>query len=223
MQDESNKIALGYISNTIITAPTKHLFHDTVSWYERFGFRSIMTEHHSTWLQIFSDSAGPASLKISFSPSGSTKRATSSKIDWRSVPAIASITTDTLEAIETHLNSLPWAYQRYTITKKDSGADVDYSSIYTHDPLNNLLIFTNRPNPFYSSKKQVVSVDQSITDESTSSESTPKLTGEKKRKVAILTSGGDAPGMNAAVRSVVRAAIIRGCDAYAVHEGYQGK
>lgn len=37
-----------------------------------------------------------------------------------------------------------------------------------------------------------------------------------------MTSGGDAPGMNGAVRSVVRTAISKGCEAYAVYEGYQG-
>jgi 6-phosphofructokinase 1 len=40
--------------------------------------------------------------------------------------------------------------------------------------------------------------------------------------LAVLTSGGDAGGMNPAVRAVVRTALHRGIDAYAVHEGYQG-
>ena len=43
-----------------------------------------------------------------------------------------------------------------------------------------------------------------------------------KRRIAVLTSGGDSPGMNGAVRAVVRMAIHRGCEAYAVHEGYHG-
>ena len=41
-------------------------------------------------------------------------------------------------------------------------------------------------------------------------------------RVAVLTSGGDAPGMNAAVRAVVRAGLAQGCEVYAVHEGYRG-
>lgn len=44
----------------------------------------------------------------------------------------------------------------------------------------------------------------------------------KKRRVAVLTSGGDAPGMNGAVRAVVRMTIHFGCEAYAVLEGYEG-
>lgn len=43
-----------------------------------------------------------------------------------------------------------------------------------------------------------------------------------KKKIAIMTSGGDSPGMNAVVRAVVRMSIHMGCDAYCVYEGYEG-
>lgn len=43
-----------------------------------------------------------------------------------------------------------------------------------------------------------------------------------KNKIAVLTSGGDAPGMNAAVRAVVRSAIAKGMDVYGVYRGYNG-
>src|SRR5512143_1342000 len=42
------------------------------------------------------------------------------------------------------------------------------------------------------------------------------------RTIAVLTSGGDAPGMNAAVRAVVRTGLARGARVYAVREGYEG-
>ncbi|MGC9333823.1 MAG: 6-phosphofructokinase, partial [Anaerolineae bacterium] len=45
---------------------------------------------------------------------------------------------------------------------------------------------------------------------------------EHKQSIGVLTSGGDAPGMNAAVRAVVRTALSHGIDAYAIYEGYQG-
>lgn len=41
-------------------------------------------------------------------------------------------------------------------------------------------------------------------------------------RIGVLTSGGDAPGMNAAVRGVVRAALAHGAVPYAVTEGWQG-
>ena len=43
-----------------------------------------------------------------------------------------------------------------------------------------------------------------------------------KGKIAVLTSGGDAPGMNAAVRAVVRTGIAKGYEVYGVKRGYNG-
>uniref|UniRef100_A0ABK0M529 6-phosphofructokinase type A n=1 Tax=Rattus norvegicus TaxID=10116 RepID=A0ABK0M529_RAT len=42
------------------------------------------------------------------------------------------------------------------------------------------------------------------------------------KAIAVLTSGGDAQGMNAAVRAVVRVGIFTGARVFFVHEGYQG-
>jgi 6-phosphofructokinase 1 len=42
------------------------------------------------------------------------------------------------------------------------------------------------------------------------------------KKIAVLTSGGDAPGMNAAVRAVTRGALAKGWEAFAVRNGYAG-
>lgn len=42
------------------------------------------------------------------------------------------------------------------------------------------------------------------------------------KKIAVLTSGGDAPGMNACVRAVVRYAINSGLEVYGVERGYTG-
>ncbi len=44
----------------------------------------------------------------------------------------------------------------------------------------------------------------------------------KIKRIGVLTSGGDAPGMNAAVRAVVRSAIYNGCEAYGIYGGFQG-
>lgn len=42
------------------------------------------------------------------------------------------------------------------------------------------------------------------------------------KKYAVLTSGGDAPGMNAAIRSVVRTGLSKGWEMYGVRNGYAG-
>ena len=41
-------------------------------------------------------------------------------------------------------------------------------------------------------------------------------------RIAILTSGGDSPGMNAAIRAVVRSALYYGMEVYGIHQGYEG-
>lgn len=45
---------------------------------------------------------------------------------------------------------------------------------------------------------------------------------EKLNKIAVITSGGDAPGMNAAIRGAVRAAIGRGTEIVGFLHGYEG-
>jgi 6-phosphofructokinase 1 len=42
------------------------------------------------------------------------------------------------------------------------------------------------------------------------------------RRIAVLTSGGDAPGMNAAIRAVVRCGLHEGWDVYGIRHGYAG-
>jgi len=46
--------------------------------------------------------------------------------------------------------------------------------------------------------------------------------GQASSRLAVLTSGGDAQGMNPAVRAVVRTALHHGAEIFAVYEGYQG-
>ena len=83
-----------------------------------------------------------------------------------------------------------------------------------------MITFTNKPIPFgklvYPIKPKSPVKQQDIVDDS----NIPKV---KRKRIGVLTSGGDSPGMNAAVRAIVRVAISRGCDPYAIFEGYEGK
>lgn len=79
------------------------------------------------------------------------------------------------------------------------------------DPLNNITVFSNKP-PTNCCPK---ATSAAAAVEAASS-------GSKRQKIAVLTSGGDAPGMNAVVRATVRYGIAKGCDIFAVYEGYQG-
>lgn len=42
------------------------------------------------------------------------------------------------------------------------------------------------------------------------------------KKIAVLTSGGDAPGMNACLRAVIRAGLYQGIDMYVIYDGLRG-
>lgn len=42
------------------------------------------------------------------------------------------------------------------------------------------------------------------------------------KKIGVLTSGGDAPGMNAAIRGVVRSALTEGLEVMGIYDGYLG-
>lgn len=46
--------------------------------------------------------------------------------------------------------------------------------------------------------------------------------GKKVTKIGVLTSGGDSPGMNAAIRAVVRTSLYHGLEVYGIMRGYQG-
>lgn len=53
-------------------------------------------------------------------------------------------------------------------------------------------------------------------------ENQSNISMSKIKKIGVLTSGGDAPGMNAAIRAVVRAAIYNKVDVVGVMQGYEG-
>src|SRR6476620_1845144 len=54
---------------------------------------------------------------------------------------------------------------------------------------------------------------------------TSRLPGARRpqmRRIGVLTSGGDAPGMNAVVRAVLRVGLHRGMEVFGIAEGYEG-
>ncbi|AMD20318.1 HDL426Wp [Eremothecium sinecaudum] len=81
----------------------------------------------------------------------------------------------------------------------------------------------NVPQPWYEDEEEVTGDADDISLLKKSLHSAAKASeGKPKKKIAVMTSGGDSPGMNVAVRAVVRAGIYYGCDVYTVYEGYEG-
>lgn len=96
---------------------------------------------------------------------------------------------------------------------------------FIEDPVGNLVGFTNKPIPtsnvevtssaeYFTSDKAVARFNEGETD--------PKLKTSHKKRIAVLTSGGDSQGMCAVVRSVVRTGIYLNCDVFGCYEGYSG-
>src|ERR1700683_2214528 len=58
--------------------------------------------------------------------------------------------------------------------------------------------------------------------DTTGDNESPQLSRARPRRIAILTAGGDAPGMNAAIRAVVRSAAVAGVEVIGFRRGYEG-
>ncbi|KAF3901902.1 6-phosphofructokinase [Orbilia brochopaga] len=92
--------------------------------------------------------------------------------------------------------------------------------VYTYDPLKTLVGFTSKANPFTT---VAAPLPAATIEKKKARKADPAPDSEKpKRKIAVMTSGGDSPGMNGAVRAVVRSAIALGHEAYCIYEGYEG-
>lgn len=103
--------------------------------------------------------------------------------------------------------------------------------VQVQDPFGNTLTFGNTENilsrkTFNSPENYLAYKSEKLIEEIRATETRrPSIAlacRSKKKKIAVMTSGGDAPGMNPAVRAVVRSGIFFGCDMFAVYEGYQG-
>lgn len=188
------------------------------------------SERFGVTLKVRLTSEGPSAKDITeHAKTFFTKAA--KEIDWRALaPAFVLQTTD-LESVLVTLEKYPAiaGVEPYIQPRPTSISPVE---VFAIDPLGNVIGFTTRENPFSVIDKPFVSTrNRELPTASGTSSRASTAAGVKmpslddaltKRRIAVMTSGGDAPGMNAAVRAVVRTAIYRGCEAYVVMEGYEG-
>ncbi|KAI9320079.1 6-phosphofructokinase [Dichotomocladium elegans] len=102
---------------------------------------------------------------------------------------------------------------RDQITQSSLSCAALHDRLYARDPIGTPLIFYNKPHGLL--RRDPRDADAEEMEQKFQSACAP-------RKIAVLTSGGDAPGMNPCVRAVVRYGIAMGCQMFAVYEGYQG-
>jgi 6-phosphofructokinase 1 len=93
---------------------------------------------------------------------------------------------------------------------------IENNTLSLKDPLGNSIHFVTVPTPL------APEVDDTFFTQQVAEAVAALPNVSKKKRIAVMTSGGDSQGMNAAVRAVVRAGIFHGCDVFAVYEGYSG-
>lgn len=142
--------------------------------------------------------------------------------DWRSIGTNIALNVKSLNEVVVALQG-----QNYPVQVSPNELYPDEA--YTIDPIGNVIGFSVGSNPLTMNPPvKKLTPWKSEQDSMSASNSEFFKIGEdagpskKRRNIAVMTSGGDAPGMNAVVFSVVRAAIFRGSKAFCVMEGYEG-
>ncbi|KAI9019185.1 6-phosphofructokinase [Phycomyces nitens] len=173
-----------------------------VTFYNALGFKTLPpTQQGDTWLKLSAEDSLTASdltLRIILSATDSSSKPGPEE-DWSLLAGKLVLLSDDLQKTKVQLDGLAAEYQE----------SLEDHKLYTLDPLNNVLVFTDQP-----ALPSLLEMPQS--------NDIPSHTSTVPRKIGVLTSGGDAAGMNASVRAVVRYGISMGCHVYGVYEGYQG-
>lgn len=240
------------VSFISLVAPTEDLFYNTVAFYTDLGFQETfvydrthptttreldhcLSSEKETWLHSRGDDTGngtDVTLKVRFVAeavhwkdgqvgqrrefvippvSGTGKEC----YDWRGTAQSIVLFTSNLAGIVDLLKS-----KNVTLQYQPSVAEA--CEIYSHDPLGTLVGFTGKQNPFTRVTPVAGLLAMPKVGQMMELSRPSTAAGEKRKKIGVMTSGGDAPGMNAAVRAVVRMSIAKGCEPYAIFEGYEG-
>lgn len=215
-------------SSIVLGVPDKPLMNQTVNFYSNLVGMTIKSEKDSVALLAGDDNS--TTIKIEISDAAETPDAietakqqwseTFHQCDWRSRSLHLTLAVN-------KLNDLVLRFQGFNFPVQLFPNDLYPTEAYTVDPLGHLVGFTSAANALTLNppveKLSVEEPEPSLMSTSVSEYSKNIDTGvAKNRNIAVMTSGGDAPGMNANVRAVVRAAIYRGCKAFAIMEGYEG-
>lgn len=212
----------------VLMAPDKPIMNQTINFYSNMVGMSIKSEssdvailsgQNSTTVRIEISDAADSPETITHMK---TRWADHFHIcDWRSRLLHLTLSVSNLNDLVTRFQSFEFPVQLFP-------NDLYPTEAYTVDPLGHLIGFTSAANALtlnppveklnIEDHEPAAMMSTSVSEYSKNMDSTATV----KRNIAVMTSGGDAPGMNANVRAVVRAAIYRGCKAFAVMEGYEG-
>ncbi|ODV63601.1 6-phosphofructokinase subunit alpha [Ascoidea rubescens DSM 1968] len=191
-----------------------------------------------SWLECFSSSTNSSgsAIKIRLSATSANLKVSTNQISITDSSGSNAV-IDAPKSIFLNINDVSLEKIKKTLIDQKSPIDTNFNdyektlsifknlSFKTTDPLNNSVFFSlvnfndNNHNNIYNDSKAFSS---SFKSHSSLTLTTHLAFSRKKKKIAIMTSGGDSQGMNAVVRSVVRTGIFYNCDVYAIYEGYEG-
>ncbi|KAK9727774.1 6-phosphofructokinase, alpha subunit [Basidiobolus ranarum] len=209
------------ISHITLATSSPELFIASTEFYNNIGFHTIKKDEKTVWLQCFgSDSSQELAIQLFLSdkaPETGHPVDLNSEMSAPSVEIALQLVSSDIKKMEEALVLSSYTYQKVQSGIEDA-TSTQYTDLFFHDPLNNLLVVTDKANALSTAPLPKKKLNQSTPEEFP----VAPTSGDKKKRIAVMTSGGDAPGMNAAVRAVVRAGIAFGCDSYAIYEGYEG-
>lgn len=220
-----------------------HLFKETVHFYNQLvGLDQLLTGELKD-VVFLGSSLCDFKVKVVLSPDARSAKESNDErhqisllckgSDWR-------LTTSSISLKITDLNSLIKALKEKGYSLQITPNELYPYEVHTIDPLGTIVGFTTASNPMTlippvakltpdtiaatlqqpgTAPSLAVPMSTSVSTDTTYYDGSDQ---PSRRNIAVMTSGGDAPGMNANVRAIVRAAIFRGCKAFAVMEGYEG-
>lgn len=222
------------------------LYKATIKFYHSLGFSTVKTYDKfknnnnlllssgtaqdslkETWVESFKLSELDAEgFRVPQQEASNKTQSEGALLKIRLIPS-AHVEQETNASVTYFSTELPQLLKKFPEASK-----LSEELISLKDPLNNTIKFSSFSNAvdqkpvdkevFLDATAEEFTVSPTNVTSMENSPSTASSSSSSKRKIAVMTSGGDSPGMNAAVRAVVRTGIYYGCDVYAVYEGYEG-
>lgn len=223
-------MSLNRVAFTSLTTSSDEAFQSALKFYKSLGFKVVRSYSHDIYATtslkgVSSDSLKEAwleSFKLSLFKNGQRVPLQESN-SFQTQGAFVKLRLTTINPSSDAQQEIKFFCLDLAQVSEILQLPIKNNQIATVDPLGVKLQFVDIPTPF----------NEPITEEffqkHSNDSQVPLLpapsqatSAEKKKKIAVMTSGGDSQGMNAAVRAVVRAGIFHGCDVFAIYEGYSG-
>ncbi|PVH15797.1 6-phosphofructokinase [Candidozyma duobushaemuli] len=213
-------------TGAVLHAPGKPAMNQTINFYSNVVGFKVKSEQASSAILLADDKK--TTLKIEVSDERTEEEIEELREHWTQSFNVADWRSQIshLTFAVTKLNDLVSTLLNSDIPCQLYPNELYPSEVYTTDPLGNLVGFTSASNALSLlppvAKLTIEEFEPTVMSSAASEVSRIVSDTPTSRNIAVMTSGGDAPGMNACVRAVVRAAIFRGCKPFAVMEGYEG-